>query len=196
VPYFYSAFYRYRYEGLPPTRALPLEFPADIRVRKIEDAYLFGDALLVAPILGSADLRELYLPAGSDWIDFNTNTRYTGGEVHQVQAAPGRVPLFVRDNTILPVATPVEFVADDTVFEITARVYGEAPAPFSLYEDDGVSFDFEKGQFNKVVLSWQDGRGTVERTGDFAGRRYRVVGWEKVIPSQASAPASAQANAR
>lgn len=187
LPYFYSAFYRYRYEGLPPTRALPLEFPEDNRVRTIEDAYFFGDALLVAPILGNADSRELYLPAGNDWIDFYTNTRYAGGKTYQVQAASGRVPLFVRDNTILPVAKPVEFVADDTVFEITARIYGDAPAPFTLYEDDGVSFDFENGQFNKVVLSWQDGQGSVERTGDFTGRRYRVVGWEKIIPSQTNA---------
>ena len=194
LPYFYSAFYRYRYEGLPPTLALPLEFPGDVRVRTIEDAYLFGDALLVAPILGRADSRELYLPAGCDWIDFYTNAHYAGGQVYQVKAAPGQVPLFVKANTILPVAAPVPFVADDTVFEITARVYGDAPAPFTLFEDDGVSFDFEKGHFNKVVLSWQDGRGRVERTGEFAGRRYRVVGWEKVTLSRASGSASAQAS--
>jgi alpha-D-xyloside xylohydrolase len=194
LPYFYSAFYRYRYEGLPPTRALPIEFPEDARVRTVEDAYCFGDAILVAPILGNADSRELYLPAGNDWIDFYTNACYAGGAVYSVKAPAGQVPIFVKENTILPVAQPVEFVADDTVFEITARVYGDKPVPFTLFADDGVSLDFEKGRFNKVVLSWQDGKGSIERTGKFAGRRYRIVGWEKVALSDASTPALAQAN--
>ena len=95
----------------------------------------------------------------------------------RLQAA---VPVFVRDNTILPVADPVQFVADDTTFKITGRIYGEKPAPFTLYEDDGVSFDFENGDFNKVVLSWQDGQGRIERIGDFTGRRYKIADWEPV----------------
>ena len=187
LPYFYAAFYRYRYEGLPPTRALPIEYPKDAQVRTVEDAYLFGDAVLVAPILGNADSRDLYLPAGNDWIDFHTNTRYAGGAVYRVQAPAGQVPLFVKDNTILPVAEPVEFVADDTVFAITARVYGDKPAPFTLFEDDGVSYNFEKGLVNEVALTWRNGKGTVERTGKFPGRRYRIVGWDKVTLSDTAA---------
>ncbi len=185
LPYFYSSFYRYRYEGLPPTRALPIEFPEDAAVRKIEDAYLFGDAILVAPILGNGASREVYFPARCDWIDFRTNRRYKGGRTYRIKAEPGQTPIFVRNNTILPVAKPVEFVADDTVFDVTARIYGDEPAAFTLYEDDGVSFDFENGAFNKVVLSWSDGDGQIERTGNFDGRRYRIVGWEKIAISDA-----------
>ncbi len=186
LPYFYSAFYRYRREGLPPTRALPIEFPDDAALRTVEDAYLFGDAILVAPILGNGTTREVHFPAGCNWIDFRTNDRYEGGCAYRISAEPGQTPIFVRENTILPVAKPVEFVADDTVFEITARVYGNEPKPFTLYEDDGVSFDYEKGLFNKVVLAYQNGQGRIERTGRFAGRRYRIVSWEEVSVSDTS----------
>lgn len=184
LPYFYSAFYRYRYEGLPPARALPIEYPQDAKLRTVEDAYLFGDNLLVAPILGDKDTRKVYLPAGNDWWDFYTNTRYPGGTEQQVQASPGRVPLFVRDNCILPVAKPVEHVADDTVFEITARVYGDEPASFTLFEDDGVSFDYEKGEFNRVTLSWQNGKENVERAGSFPHHRCQIVAWDKIAPGR------------
>ena len=180
LPYLYAAFYRYRNEGLPPTRALPIEFPDDVALRSVEDAYLFGDAILVAPILGNGMAREICFPARCNWIDFRTNARYLGGHTYRVTAKAGQTPIFVRENTILPVAKPVEFVADDTVFEISARIYGDKPQPFTLYEDDGVSFDFEEGLFNKVVLSYQDGQGHIERTGRFAGRRYRIVAWEEI----------------
>ena len=180
LPYFYSAFYRYRFEGLPPARALPIEYPGDTRLRTVEDAYLFGDNLLVAPILGKGDTRKVYLPAGNDWFDFYTNERYPGGTEQQIQASPGRVPLFVKDNSIVPVAKPVEHVADDTVFAITARVYGDKPVSFALFEDDGVSFDYEKGEFNKVILSWQNGKGNVERAGSFPRHRYQIVAWDKI----------------
>ena len=91
-----------------------------------------------------------------------------------------RVPLFVKDNSIVPVAKPVENVADDTVFAITARVYGDKPVSFALFEDDGVSFDYEKGEFNKVILSWQNGRGNVERAGSFPRHGYQIVAWDKI----------------
>lgn len=186
LPYFYAAFYRYRHEGLPPTRALPIEFPDDVALRTVEDAYLFGDAILIAPILGSGTTREIRFPARCNWIDFHTNVRYAGGNTYRITAKAGQTPIFVRDNTILPVAKPVEFVADDTLFEITARLYGDKPQSFTLYEDDGVSLDFEKGLFNKVVLSYEDGEGHVQRTGSFPGRRYRIVGWEEVPISAAT----------
>jgi len=95
--------------------------------------------------------------------------------------APGDVPLFVRENTLLPVAKPVQHVAPDTVFEITVKVYGDAPAPFTLVEDDGETFDFERGGLNRLTLSWADGKGRVEKSGRYTGPpRYSVAAWEKV----------------
>ncbi|MEP7279238.1 MAG: TIM-barrel domain-containing protein [Bacteroidota bacterium] len=183
LPYFYSSFYAYRYQGLPPCRALPIEFPNDVKVREIEDAYLFGDAILVAPVLGSANTREVYMPEENNWIDFYTNIRYPGGAVYQINVPSGQVPIFVKENTILPVAKPVEFVTGETIFEVTARIYGDKPSPCTLYEDDGVSFDYEKGIVNKVILSWNNGKGNIKREGEFKGKRYKIVNWDKIAVS-------------
>jgi alpha-D-xyloside xylohydrolase len=179
LPYYYSAFHRYRREGLPPTRALVLEFPEDPYVWTVDNAFMFGDNLLVAPFLGEACSRKVYFPQGNGWIDMQTNIRYAGGKTHTFNGAPGDVPVFVKENTLLPVAKPVQHVANDTVFDITVRVYGEAPGSFTLYEDDGETFDFEKGALNLVSLTWHDGRGSVQRTGNHTGRRYRITAWQK-----------------
>ncbi|MCX6926293.1 MAG: DUF5110 domain-containing protein [Verrucomicrobia bacterium] len=89
------------------------------------------------------------------------------------------MPIFVKENSLLPLAEPVEHVNRDTVFKITVKAFGKSPAPFTLIEDDGETYDFEKGAFNRVVLKWQaDGGGKVERVGPFAGRRYDIVAWE------------------
>ncbi|MBN1346112.1 MAG: DUF5110 domain-containing protein [Phycisphaerae bacterium] len=180
LPYYYAAFHRYRTEGLPPTRALVLEYPDDRNMRSVDNAFMFGDNLLVAPFMGQDCSRKVHFPRGDNWIDLQTNTRYAGGEKHAFKGTPGDVPVFVKEGTLLPLAEPVEYVASDTVFNVTVRVYGDAPPPFTLYEDDGETFDFEKGALNRVTLSWKDGRVAVERAGNYAGRQYRIAQWEKV----------------
>jgi len=179
LPYLYASFHRYRTTGLPPVRSLLLDFPDDAALREIDDAFLFGDALLVAPFLGTSTTREVYLPKGAEWIGFHTGERIAGGATVTAEGRPGDVPLYVRDNRLLPLADPVEYVAADTVFDITVRVYGEAPAPFVLIEDDGESFDYQRGVYNTVELSWANGEGKVLRQGGYDGARYRVVGWTR-----------------
>ena len=180
LAYLYANFYRYRTTGLPPVRSLLLDFPGDTALREVDDAFLFGDALLVAPFIGTSATREVYLPKGTDWIDFRTGERVAGGATVTAEGRPGDIPLYVRDNRLLPLAEPVEYVAADTVFNITVRVYGDAPEPFVLFEDDGESFDYEQGVFNTVELAWTDGKGTVVRQGGYNSERYRIAGWDSV----------------
>lgn len=91
------------------------------------------------------------------------------------------MPLFVRENSLLPVAEPVQQVARDPVFQVTVKVFGEHPVPFTLYEDDGTTFDFEKGEVNRVELMWHPAEGgQVRRKGSFPLQRYQIVGWEAV----------------
>jgi alpha-D-xyloside xylohydrolase len=179
LPYFYSAFYRYRYQGLPPTRSLLLDFPNDETLRSIDTQFLFGKNILVAPFLGKTADREVYFPAGDDWVDYRSNIVYQGGSRHRFSGEPGDIPLFIKQNSLLPVAEPLQFVASDVTFRLTVKAYGENPEPFTLYEDDGETFDFEKGVRNRVVLEWDEGRGSVSRYGSFKGRRYEVVGWQQ-----------------
>jgi len=178
LPYLYAAFYTYRSEGLPPIRSLLLDFPEDRKLRQVDNEFLFGDHILVAPFMGSSGSREVYFPAGTHWIDYRSLERHAGGETASVTRTPGDTPIFVKENTLLPIAEPVTHVAPDTVFDITVQVYGDAPAPFVLFEDDGETFAYERGAFNTVTLAWVGGAGTMLREGKYTGQRYRIVGWE------------------
>ena len=78
LPYLYSCFAKYHFEGLPPVRSLILEFPSDVKLRSIDNEFMFGDNLLIAPFMGVNCSRKVYLPQGSDWVDFRTNRKYKG----------------------------------------------------------------------------------------------------------------------
>ena len=179
LPYLYACFHRYRSEGLPPVRSLLLEFPQDRKLRAVDSAFMFGDSLLAAPFIGEASSRTVTLPQGVRWYELNRSRWHEGGTVVSVTGKPGQMPLFAKENTLLPMAEARQHVDRDGVFKITVRAFGKSPAPFTLIEDDGETYDFEKGAFNRVVLKWQaDGGGKVERTGPFVGRRYDIVAWE------------------
>ena len=180
LPYLYACFYRYHSEGVPPVRSLLLDFPEDKKLRNVDNQFLFGDNVMVAPFLSASNERMVYLPEGTDWYNFRTGERHQGGTEVQVTAPAGDIPVFVRNNCLLPLAAPLDHVPDDAVFDITVRVYGEDPEFFELFEDDGVTFDYERGMFNKVRLAWKDGAGTVARTGNFEGIRYEIAHWERI----------------
>ncbi len=181
LPYLYSGFLRYHNEGLPPVRSLLLDFPDDKRRRDVDDAFMFGDNLLAAPFTGEATTRKVVLPRGTNWYELKTKKWHPGGTTVTVSGSPGEMPLFARENSIVPVAEPVQQVGGDTVFEITVKAFGQSPAPFTLFEDDGTTFDFETGAINRVVLAWSRAEGgKLERTGPFPRRRYNIVRWEAV----------------
>jgi alpha-D-xyloside xylohydrolase len=190
IPYLYSAYRNYRETGLPPIRALVLDFPADKEVHTIDDQFMFGDSMLVAPYLFEHEsFRKVYLPAGTDWRDYWTGDLYKGGQTisSKVVEVDGveRPALFVRNQSIVPVARPVPFVGNNTVFEIECRVYGDKPAALTLFEDDGVSFDFENGTENRVTLSLGNG-GEVKTTrgGNYKGQRYQIADQAQHFASQ------------
>jgi alpha-D-xyloside xylohydrolase len=180
LPYLYAAFHRYRTEGLPPVRSLLLDFPDDPALRSIDDQFMFGDNLLAAPFLGDKGRRVVCLPKGCNWIELKTGTLFAGGQTRTVRGEPGDMPLFVRENTLLPWAEPLQSVGKDTQFDLTVRVFGDHPAPFVLAEDDGETTAFESGAQNLLTLTWKDGTGTVKKQGNFPGSRYRLTRWEKV----------------
>lgn len=181
LPYLYSAFQRYHNEGLPPIRSLLLEFPKDKQLQDVDNAFMFGDCLLAAPFLSASTTREVVLPHGTNWYELKTQHWHKGGTTVTVSGSPGEMPLFVRENSLLPLAEPVQQVGRDTLFNLTVKAFGNHPAPFTLFEDDGTSFDFEKGAVNRVVLVYHPAEGgQVQRLGTFPGRRYQVVRWETV----------------
>lgn len=180
LPYLYAAFARYRLEGVPPFRALVMDWPDDPACRDIHDQYMMGDDLLVAPLLAGSRGRKVVLPAGA-WYCFWTRARLEGGRTLDIPESEERIPVFVREGALLPLAEPVDFVTQETCFRLSVRIYappGGPCRPCTLYEDDGETFAYEKGQGNRLELSWDPQAGPrAERRGDWPGRRYEIVEW-------------------
>lgn len=121
LPYLYTMFYDYHTTGKPPVRALVCDYENEAEARTCQDEYLFGDAMLVAPLVAPEKERDVWLPQGT-WYDFFTGARYEGGTHHIVTNG---IPVFVKAGTLLPVAEPVEYVKPDTCFAVTLRAYGD-----------------------------------------------------------------------
>lgn len=173
LPYFYSAFYEYMRTGMPPFRALPLDFPEDRETYGIEDEYMCGADLLYAPMTHKRASRSVYLPKGK-WYDFFTGEEYEGGRRYEFTPGLEDMLIFVRENSIVPVAEPMQYVADDAVFKIVPMKFGTGDASCRLYEDDGLTFAYERGEYNVVTIECKDGKYTISREGKYSGRRFEI----------------------
>ncbi|MBN2310622.1 MAG: glycoside hydrolase [Candidatus Hydrogenedentes bacterium] len=181
IPYLYSAFAHYHLDGTPPFRALVMDYPDDENARAVDDAFLVGDGLLVAPVFEGQDGRSVYLPGGGRWFDFWSHKAYEGGQAHDIAADLDTIPVFVREGSIVPLAQPVQWIADDTCFDLTVYTFGDPCRPFTLFEDDGRTWAFDDGAFNRLELAWDSASGPREtRTGPYPGVRYRLAAWEHV----------------
>ena len=158
--------------------------PYSEAVRKgVVDQYLMGDSLLVAPLFGKETHRSVVLPRGK-WYDFYTGELVGGGEVIEVEAALSKLPLFVRNGGIIPlapVATNTKALGEGYPLEI--RHYGDAPGSMMLYDDDGESYDYEQGQFNWYLMQVESGadeplKGTAtQSSGSYGGKSYDAFNW-------------------
>ena len=148
LPYLYTAFARYRHEGLPPFRAMALCEGVDPQAAGgIKDQYMMGDALLVAPLFAGRESRKVILPEG-EWFDFYTGKSVGKGGTITVTPGLTRIPLFVRDGGIIPLMPALlRTPGPGRVAPLEIRYYGHVPGKALLYEDDGVTFDHERGAF-------------------------------------------------
>jgi len=142
-----------------------MDFGNDPSVANIGDEYMFGPALLVAPVTEQGRTsRTVYLPAGTDWYNFWTNERIHGGETITVNAPIDVIPLFVRAGSIIPMGTVVE--STNEVQKIAkVRVYAGADGDFNLYRDDGTTYGYEKGEYEVSHLHWSDAAAKLTHTG-------------------------------
>ena len=169
MPYLYSLGYRANQTGAPFMRGLFMDFGSDPKVADIGDEYMFGPALLVAPVTEQGRTsRQVYLPAGTDWYNFWTSERLHGGQTITADAPIDTLPLFVRAGSILPLGTTVESTND--VQKIASlRIYPGADGDFDLYRDDGTTYAYEKGAFQLSHLHWDDAAGSFTHTGADVG---------------------------
>lgn len=176
LPYIYTTFAQYRFEGKPPFRAMYLqegfgytsvtttgkldatENPYAMSIKNdINDQYMMGNNILVAPMFAGDKSRKVYLPQGK-WYDF-----YTGklaGENQEITITPAldKIPLFVKDGSLIPMIPPATRAPKPgEIVPLTVRHYGTLPDSFDLYDDDGTSFDYENGahSFTRLQVSRQ-----------------------------------------
>jgi alpha-glucosidase len=157
LPYIYSAFVLASETGDPIQRPLVYDFQHDRQARETEDAYLFGDALLVAPVLGPGQTaRHVYLPRGT-WVDWYTGEQYAGGQFITADAPLDRIPVFARGGHVIPtyaVAPASTMDHHPDVLELHVIIPDEEGAFASvLHEDDGVSDAFLHGHFVRTTFS-------------------------------------------
>jgi alpha-D-xyloside xylohydrolase len=165
MPYTYSLGWFTHETGAPFMRALFMDFPGDAKVADMRDEYMFGPALLVAPVVEQgATTREVYLPAGTDWYNYWTNEKLHGGQTITVKAPIDTIPLFVKAGSILPLGLPVESTKDKQALA-KIKVYPGADASFTLYNDDGVTYGYETGAREIKTLKWDDKKGVLSQEG-------------------------------
>jgi alpha-D-xyloside xylohydrolase len=175
LPYLYTAFARYHFDGTPPFRAMALV--EGFVGRDVKDQFMVGDDLLVAPMFAGDTTRRVILPPGR-WYDFYTGALAGSAETITVRPGLERIPLFVRDGGIIPLAN------DSAGLEV--RHYGEAAGRFELYDDDGTTFAFERGAFSWTTLAVERDaagklRGTARRPPRQQPFGYSTIQW-KMMP--------------
>lgn len=184
MPYFYSEFAKYHFEGTPPFRAMNLEPGFSMKevselknanlgenpyaqkvTKEIKDQYMAGEYLLVAPLFKGQTEREVILPPGK-WYDFYTGRFAGNGEVIKVIGQLDRIPVYVKDGGIIPMMPPLLHApAAGEKFDLEILYYGKKTGSYRLYDDNGENFDYEKGDYSWRQISVQpDKKGVLNGT--------------------------------
>jgi alpha-D-xyloside xylohydrolase len=183
MPYIYSMAWKVSSEDYTIQRPLVMDWRTDQKTWNLGDQFMFGPAILVNPVLkAGATRRNVYLPAAAAWYDFWTGKSLDGSQEIEVDAPLGRMPLFVRAGSILPMGPQIEYAAEDPAGLIELRIYRGADGKFDLYEDAGDGYEYEKGQHSVVPIRWDDRSSILTigaREGSFPGmvesRKFRAV---------------------
>jgi alpha-glucosidase (family GH31 glycosyl hydrolase) len=156
LPYIYSAVHECVTTGMPIMRALWLEYPNDPKAVARGDEYLWGKNVLVAPVVEKgAETRQVYLPAGG-WYDFWTQERLEGDREIRRNVDLETMPLYVRAGAILPLGPVKQFTSEKVDQPLSISIYPGGDASFLLYEDDGNSFNYRKGEWMGIQMDWHD----------------------------------------
>ncbi len=173
LPYFYSVNAAVTFDGTMPIAPLALRYPDDREAHRATDEYMYGNEFLVCPVtrpmyygpestpVENADRsRWVYLPRGG-WYDYRTEKYYEGGSYYKIECDIKSIPVFVRAGSVVPTAAPVEYSDQlkDAVYEM--RVYTGADGEFTLYDDEGDGYGYEKGEYTAIKVKYNDKRGEI-----------------------------------
>lgn len=172
-PYNYSVAADVSRNGYTMMRPLAMDFTNDKTALNIDDQYMFGPALLVSPVTQYQTYsKSLYLPEWSGWYDFWTGIFFKGGMSIQVPAPLDIIPVFARAGAILPLGPQKQYTGEKPSDPLQLMVYTGADGTFVLYEDDGLTYKYEQGEFSLIPFRWNEKGKTLEigdRSGTFDG---------------------------
>lgn len=174
MPYIYSLAGKTHFGDYTVMRPMVMDFTADKATRGISDQYMFGNALLVAPVYEyGARSRSVYFPKGATWYDFYSGEKISeGGETKEMDAPYERMPLFVRSGAIVPFGPALQYSDEKPADIINLYVYEGDNGQFTLYEDENLNYNYEKGDYSMIPFSYDDKKGMLtigRRQGEFPG---------------------------
>lgn len=183
LPYIYSLAGDVSHNNYTMSRMLAFDFPKDSKVWDIKDQFMFGPAFLVCPVVTpmyydkkgvaikeNERKRKVYLPQGEKWYDYYNGKVYEGGNVVNVDSPLDKIPLFVRQGSIVPMGPVIQHTGEIRGKELEIFIYPGKDTSFTLYDDEGDNYNYEEGSFETIKLSWNDKKKTLtlgERKGQF-----------------------------
>ena len=173
LPYIYSTSWDVSKNNGTFMRALVMDFSQDKNVWNIDNEYMFGQSFLVNPVTEKGkEEQDVYLPGGSDWFDFWTNEKTTGGITVTKKTMIDIIPLYVKAGSIIPFGPKVQFATEKKWDNLELRIYPGADGTFTLYEDENDNYNYEKGAYTEILLTWNNDTKTLtigNRKGNFKG---------------------------
>lgn len=216
LPYIYSTSWEVTNSHASFMKALVMDFANDKKTWDINNQFMFGKSILVAPIVeaqyttekvvrvdeesgwnknlskdadgrvivnfGDKKSATVYLPEGAEWYDFYSNKKYSGGQEIQTETSIDKIPLFIKSGSILPIGPNVQYATEKPWDNLELRVYEGGNGEFTLYEDEFDNYNYEKGTFTEIPVSWNNATKTLTigaRKGSYPGminnRKFKVV---------------------
>jgi len=191
MPYIYSLTGMVTQNDYTIMRALVMDFGYDKNILNIGDQFMFGPALLINPVTEyKARIRNVYLPADIGWYDLKSGKYYDGGHKIQTDAPYTDIPIFVKEGSIIPCGPDIQYTNEKPVDQIRLFVYAGSDGSFTLYEDENVNYNYEKGMFSWIPFSYNEKDKTLtigKREGEFPGmletKTFEIVWISKDKPS-------------
>ena len=183
MPYLYSMAGMVHLKDYTMMRGLVMDFNGDEKVLDIKDQWMFGSALMACPVGEYQKYsREVYLPKQKGWYDFYTGAYHAGGQTIVADAPYDKIPVFIPEGAILPIGPEMQWSDEKKPELIDLYVYAGKDGSYTLYEDEGTNYNYEKGKYAVIDFKYDDARKQVTigaRKGSFDGmlqkRRFNII---------------------